>query len=158
MIEDAKLRLFRLGIPVAAYIDGQQQRMSASTLQPGDCVLAISNSGRSKPVVQAVEIARSFGAMTIAITRPGTPLAAAAEIEIAITIAEGPDITVPTPSRYAHMAIIDTLAAGVAKKLDGRARESLRRVRYTLARIGTAIPTPTTDPTPVMLQESPEND
>lgn len=157
MIEDAKLRLFRLGIPVAAYTDGHQQRMSASTLQPGDSVLAISNSGRSKPVVEAVEIARSFGATTIAITRPGTPLADAADIVIAVTIAEGPDITVPTPSRYAHMALVDTLATGVAKKLDSRARESLRRVRYTLARTGTAIPSPTTDPTPVMLQETSED-
>jgi RpiR family transcriptional regulator, carbohydrate utilization regulator len=157
MVEDAKLRFFRLGIPVAAYVDGHQQRMSASTLQPGDSVLAISNSGRSKPVVEAVEIARTFGATTIAITRPRTPLSEAADIAIPVTIPEGPDITIPTPSRYAHMALIDTLAAGVAKKLDGRARESLRRVRYTLARIGTAIPTPTTDPTPVMLQETSED-
>ena len=91
--------------------------MSAATLQPGDGVLAISNSGRSKPVVEAVEIARSFGATTIALTRPGTPLAAAADIVIAVTIAEGADVIMPTPSRYAHMAIIDTLAAGVAMKL-----------------------------------------
>ena len=56
----------------------------------------------------------------------------------------------PTTSRYAHMAIIDTLAAGVAARLGDRARESLRRVRYTLARIGIAIPSPVTDPTPLM--------
>ncbi len=153
MIEDAKLRLFRLGIPVSAYSDGHQQRMSAATLGPGDSVLAISNSGRSKPVVEAVEIARSFGATTVVITRPGTPLASAADIVIAVTIAEGPDVMMPTPSRYAHMAVIDTLAAGVAKRLGGKAREALRRVRYTLARIGVAIPTPSTDPTPVMREE-----
>jgi DNA-binding MurR/RpiR family transcriptional regulator len=156
MVEDAKLRLFRLGLPVSAYIDGHQQRMSAATLTPGDGVLAISNSGRSKPVVEAVEIARSFGAATVAITRPGTPLASAAEIVIAITIAEGPDVMMPTPSRYAHMAVVDTLAAGIARKLGGKARESLRRVRYTLARIGTAIPAPTTDPTPLMPQNETE--
>ena len=156
MIEDAKLRLFRLGIPVSAYSDGHQQRMSAATLGPGDSVLAISNSGRSKPVVEAVEIARSFGARTIAVTRPGTPLAAAADIVIAVTIAEGPDVMMPTPSRYAHMAIIDTLAAGVARKLGPKALESLRRVRYTVARIGIAIPTPSTDPTHVMRQHDSE--
>ncbi len=150
MIEDAKLRFFRLGIPVAAYVDGHQQRMSAATLKPGDGVLAISNSGRSKPVIEAVEIARSFGAATIAITRPRTPLAEAAETVIGVTIAEGPDVMVPTPSRYAHMAVVDTLAAGVAKRIGVRARETLRRVRYTQARIGIAIPTPSTDPTPVM--------
>jgi RpiR family carbohydrate utilization transcriptional regulator len=156
MVEDAKLRLFRLGIPVSAYVDGHQQRMSAATLQPGDGVLAISNSGRSKPVVEAVEIARSFGASTVAITRPGTPLAETADVVIAVTIAEGANVLVPTPSRYAHLAVIDTLAAGVAMKLEGRARESLRRVRYTVARIGIAIPAPETDPAPLMKLRQPE--
>jgi DNA-binding MurR/RpiR family transcriptional regulator len=156
MIEDAKLRFFRLGIPVAAYVDGHQQRMSAATLKPGDGVMAISNSGRSKPVVEAVEIARSFGAATIAITRPATPLAEAAETVIAVTIAEGPDVMVPTPSRYAHMAVVDTLATGVAKRIGARARETLRRVRYTQARIGIAIPTPTTDPITVIRQAETE--
>ncbi len=156
LAEDAKLRLFRLGMPVAAYQDGHQQRMSAATLRPGDGVLAISNSGRSKPVVEAVEIARSFGARTVAITRPGTPLAEAAEIVILVTIAEGSDVKMPTPSRYAHMAVIDTLAAGIAKKMGDRSREALRRVRYTLARIGVAIPTPSTDPTPLMPKQDTE--
>ena len=150
MIEDAKLRLFRLGIPVCAYADGHQQRMSASTLQPGDAVLAISNSGRSKPVIEAVEIARSFGATAIALTRPSTPLADAAEILIAVTIAESANILMPTPSRYAHLAVIDTLATGVAMRLGAKARDALRRVRFTVARIGIAIPTPSTDPSPLM--------
>ncbi len=148
--EDAKLRLFRLGIPVAAFVDGHQQRMSAATLGPGDAVLAISNSGRSKPVIDAVEIARSFGAATVALTRPGTPLAATAEIVIAIAIAEADDILRPTPSRYAHMAIVDTIATGVAARLGIRGRDALRRVRYALTRVGVAIPTPTMDPTPLM--------
>jgi RpiR family transcriptional regulator, carbohydrate utilization regulator len=150
LVEDAKLRLFRLGLPVCAYTDGHQQRMSAATLQPGDAALAISNSGRSKPVIEAIEIARSFGARTVAITRPGTPLATAAEIVIAVTIAEDHNVLRPTPSRYAHMAIVDTIAAGLAARLGARARETLRRVRYTVARIGVAIPTPSTDPTPLM--------
>ncbi|CAN5324779.1 MurR/RpiR family transcriptional regulator [soil metagenome] len=155
MVEDAKSRFFRLGLAVCAYIDGHQQRMSAATLKPGDTVLAISNSGRSKSVIEAIEIARSFGATTIALTRPDTPLAAAAEIVLAVTIAEGPDVLVPTPSRYAHLAVIDTLAAGVAGRLGAQARESLRRVRYTVASIGIAIPTPATDPTPLMKNHTP---
>jgi len=150
VVEDAKLRLFRLGIPVSAFTDGHQQRMSAATLRPGDAVFAISNSGRSKPVIDAVEIARSFGATTIALTRPGTPLATKAEIVIAVTIAEADDILRPTPSRYAHMAIVDTIATGVAARLGIRGRDALRRVRYAVTRIGIAIPTPSMDPTPLM--------
>jgi RpiR family carbohydrate utilization transcriptional regulator len=150
IVEDAKLRFFRLGLPVCAYVDGHQQRMSAATLQPKDAVLAISNSGRSKPVVGAVEIARSFGATTIALTRPSTPLAEASEMLIPIIVPEDANALIPTASRYAHMAVIDTLATGVASEMGSRSRESLRRVRYTLASIGIAIPTPSSDPTPLM--------
>ena len=95
--------------------------------------------------IEAVEIARSFGAVTVALTRPGTPLAAAADIVIAVTIPEIDDILRPTPSRYAHLAVVDTIATGVAVRLGTRSRESLRRVRYTLASIGVAIPSPSTD-------------
>ena len=83
-----KLRFFRLGIPVCAYVDGHQQRMSASTLKPKDVAFAISNSGRSRAVIAAIEIARSYGATTVALTRPKTPLAAAAEVVIPIVIPE----------------------------------------------------------------------
>lgn len=156
MVEDAKLRLFRLGIPVAAYVDGHQQRMSAATLNPGDAALAISNSGCSKAVVQAVEIANSFGAETVAVTRPGTPLADAASIVIPVVIKEDDNVLLPTPSRYAHMAVIDTLAAGVAARLGERSLETLRRVRYTVASLGIAIPTPSSESAPWMNPSSPQ--
>jgi len=156
MVEDAKLRFFRLGIPVCAYIDGHQQRMSAATLHPKDVVFAISNSGRSKAVVGAVEIARSFGATTIALTRPGTPLALASEIVIPMSVPEDANALIPTAFRYAYMAIIDTIATGAASEMGPRSREALRRVRYTLATIGVAIPTPTSDPTPLMKNSKPQ--
>lgn len=155
VVEDARLRLFRLGLPVMAYVDGHQQRMSAATLQPGDAVLAVSNSGRSKPVVEAVEIARSFGAATVAITRPGTALAEAAEIVIAMTIPEEDNVLVPTPSRYAHLALVDMIATGVAGRLGPRSREALRRVRLTLVGIGVAVPAPSSDPGPLMMDAEP---
>ena len=152
--EDAKLRFFRLGLPVCAYADGHQQRMSAATLRPKDVAFAVSNSGRSKPVIGAIEIARSYGATTIALTRPGTPLAAAADVVIPVVIPEDANALMPTASRYAHMAVIDTIATGVASEMGARSREALRRVRYTLANIGVAIPSPSSDPTPA--DEDPE--
>ena len=53
------------------------------------------------------------------------------------------------------MAVIDTIASGVAEKLGARGREALRRVRYTLTSIGVAIPTPSTDPTKLMQTQKP---
>ena len=154
--EDAKLRFFRLGLPVCAYADGHQQRMSAATLRPKEVALAVSNSGRSKSVIGAIDIARSYGATTIALTRPETPLAAAAEITISVVIAEDANALMPTASRYAHMAVIDTIATGVASEMGTRSREALRRVRYTLANIGVAIPSPSSDPTPLMKTRKPQ--
>jgi len=156
MVEDAKLRFFRLGVPVSAYIDGHQQRMSAATLQPGDAVLVISNSGKSRAVAEAVKIATSFGASVVAITRPGTPVAMGASIVISMVIAEDDNVMVPTPSRYAHMAVVDTLATGIAERLGARGLEALRRVRYAVASIGIAIPTPSTDPTVLMRGREPQ--
>jgi DNA-binding MurR/RpiR family transcriptional regulator len=154
--EDAKLRFFRLGLPVCAYSDGHQQRMSAATLRPKDVAFAISNSGRSKPVVGAIDIARSYGAKTIALTRPETPLAAAADLVIPIVVPEDANALMPTASRYAHMAVVDTIATGVASEMGARSREALRRVRYTLANIGVAIPSPLSDPTPLMKTLKPQ--
>ena len=156
LAEDAKLRFFRLGLPVCAYSDGHQQRMSASTLRPKDVAFAISNSGRSKAVIGAIEIAGSYGATTVALTRPETPLAAAAEVVIPIVIPEDAHALMPTASRYAHMAVVDTIATGVASEMGARSREALRRVRYTLANIGIAIPSPTSDPTPLMKAAKPQ--
>ena len=150
LVEDAKLRLFRMGVPVSAYIDGHQQRMSAATLGKDDVVLAISNSGRSKAVAEALQIATSFGATTIALSRPDTPVAEGADSLIPIVVAEDENVYSPTPSRYAHMLAIDTIAAGVAAERGPEARETLRRVRYTVASIGIAIPAPATDPTILM--------
>jgi len=155
LAEDAKLRFFRLGIPVCAYADGHQQRMSASTLKPKDVAFAISNSGHSRAVIGAIEIARSYGATTVALTRPKTPLAAAAEVVIPIVIPEDANALMPTASRYAHMAVIDTVATGVASEMGMRSLESLRRVRYALATIGVAIPSPSSDPTPLMKKRNP---
>jgi hypothetical protein len=40
--------------------------------------------------------------------------------------------------------------------MGSRSREAVRRVRYTLASIGIAIPTPTSDPTPLMKNLKPQ--
>ena len=50
----------------------------------------------------------------------------------------------------------DVLARVLAKKMGDKSRDALRRVRYTLARIGVAIPTPSTDPTPLMPKQDTE--
>ena len=69
---DAQHKFFRLGVNTIAHSDGHMQVMSATLLGPGDCVVVISNSGRTRDLMDASDIARRNGATTIVITATGS--------------------------------------------------------------------------------------
>ncbi|MEJ2801238.1 SIS domain-containing protein [Comamonadaceae bacterium PP-2] len=137
--QDAQHKFFRLGLHTVAYSDGHMQIMSASVLRPGDCVVVISNSGRTRDLIDATEIARRHGATAIVITASGSPLAALADIHLAADHPEGYDRYSPMVSRLLHLTIIDILATCVALRIGGQTlrpmleemRENLRDKRYT---------------------------
>ena len=70
---DAEHKFFRLGVNAVAYNDAHVQVMAATMVGPGDCVVVISNSGRSRDLLDALEIARRKGATTIVITAAAPP-------------------------------------------------------------------------------------
>jgi DNA-binding MurR/RpiR family transcriptional regulator len=125
-------RLFRLGIPIAATADGEMQRMTASVADARTVVVAFSISGLVRPVVDAVGIARLYGARTIAFTAPGTPLAGAADIVFPFQIGEGSNVLRPSPARYALLALVDMLAMTTAERLGPPAVEGMRRIKHHL--------------------------
>ena len=53
--------------------------MSATMLGEGDCAVVISNSGRSRDLLDVAAIAHKKGATMIAITASGSPLARLAQ-------------------------------------------------------------------------------
>ena len=116
---DAQHKFFRLGINANAYSDGHMQVMSASILGPGDCVVVISNSGRTRDLMDACDIARKNGATTIVITASGSPLASAGNIHLSADHPEGFDKYSPMVSRLLHLMIIDILATCVALRIGG---------------------------------------
>ncbi|MCX7659862.1 MAG: MurR/RpiR family transcriptional regulator, partial [Caldimonas manganoxidans] len=112
--QDAQHKFFRLGVNAVAYSDGHVQVMSATMLQPGDCAVIISNSGRSRDLLDAAEIARKKGATTIVITASGSPLTQYAQILLAVDHPEDYDRYSPMVSRLLHLTVIDILTTGVA--------------------------------------------
>src|SRR3954464_12985052 len=96
--QDAQHKFFRLGVNAIAYSDGHMQVMSATLLGPGDCVVVISNSGRTRDLMDACDIARRNGATTIVITASGSPLATAGQIHLATGLPEGSLPNIPTGS------------------------------------------------------------
>jgi len=126
-------RLFRLGLKVSARTDPQLQRMNASVLAEGDVIVGFSISGQVTSVLDALKIARQYGARTVAITSPDTPIAAAAETALPLTIEEHGDLYKPSSVRYGLLAVVDTLALATARAIGPEVVERLRRVRQTLA-------------------------
>jgi len=123
--QDAQHKFFRLGMHSIAYSDGHMQVMSASMLRPGDCVVIISNSGRTRDLMDAESIARKNGATTIVITASGSPLASAGHIHLAADHPEGYDRYSPMVSRLLHLMIIDILATCVALRIGGEKLQPL---------------------------------
>jgi len=133
---EAKHRFFRLGVAVSNYSDGQLMRMVAATLDTKDVVLAISATGKPKEMVDAVTIARDYGATVIAVTKPNSPLAAAADIPLGLYVPETPNALKPTASRYAFLAAVDLLAALTAYRSPRETQERMRRIKYALGNFG----------------------
>ena len=131
--QDAQHKFFRLGINTTAYSDGHMQVMSASILGPGDCVVVISNSGRTRDLMDACDIARKNGAITIVITASGSPLASAGHIHLSADHPEGFDRYSPMVSRLLHLMIIDILAPCVALRIgSGTLQPLLREMKHNL--------------------------
>lgn len=130
--QDAQHKFFRLGVNAVACSDGHVQVMSATMLKPGDCVVIISNSGRSRDLLDAAEIARKKGATTIVITASGSPLAQQAQILLAADHPEDYDRYSPMVSRLLHLMIIDILTTGVALRLGEHLRPMLQEIKRNL--------------------------
>jgi RpiR family carbohydrate utilization transcriptional regulator len=131
--QDAQHKFFRLGVNAIAYSDGHMQVMGATLLGPGDCVVVISNSGRTRDLMDACDIARRNGATTIVITATGSPLAGGGQIHLAADHPEGYDRYSPMVSRLLHLMIVDVLATTVALRIGGaRLQPLLREMKNNL--------------------------
>jgi RpiR family carbohydrate utilization transcriptional regulator len=130
--QDAQHKFFRLGMNTIAYSDGHMQVMSASMLSQGDCVVVISNSGRTRDLMDACDIAKKRGATTIVITASGSPLATSGQIHLTADHPESYDRYSPMVSRLMHLLIIDILATTVALRIGETLQPALREMKNNL--------------------------
>lgn len=112
---DAQHKFFRLQIPSAAYSDPHLQAMSAMSLTADDVVVAISQSGRTRALLDAMQLVHEAGARVIGLAPIDTPVTRECDLPIHIEAQEDSTQYAPLPSRIAHMAVIDVLAVGVSK-------------------------------------------
>lgn len=130
--QDAQHKLFRLGVNAVACSDGHVQVMSATLLGPADCLVVFSNSGQTRDLLDACDIARGKGATVIVVTCSGSPLATRGDIFLAADHREDFDRYSPMVSRLLHLVVIDVLATAVALRLGPALQPRLEEVKNNL--------------------------
>jgi DNA-binding MurR/RpiR family transcriptional regulator len=112
---DAYNKFFRLGIPCSAHTDSHLQAMAISLCGPDDVVVAITHSGNTRDTVGTLDLARSRGATTIAITNYSrSPVTKIADIVLFTASSETKFRAEAMASRIAQVGIIDTLWTALA--------------------------------------------
>lgn len=130
--QDAQHKFLRLGISSHASSDTHLQVIGATMLTHGDCAILISNSGRTKDLLEVAQIAKNNGATIIAITSSHTPLSQISHIHLAADNLEGSDFYTPMASRLLHLLIIDILATAVALNIGEGLSEKLKHLQNNM--------------------------
>jgi RpiR family carbohydrate utilization transcriptional regulator len=131
---DAQQRFLRLGLRVAAEAAGDTQAVRAALLGPSDAVLAISHSGASRDVVEAVRTARRNGSRVVAITHLGkSPLTGQADVILATAAREMAFRTESMSSRIAMQTIVDLLFVALALRRYETTVNNIMRIRAATA-------------------------
>ncbi len=129
----AYMKFSRLGIPCTANSDVMLQLITAGNIQKGDVAIAISYEGRSKNIVQSMEIAKERGATTISITKMNkSPLLRYTDIALFIAIS---DLTIgrdKVTRRVADQFIMDALYLGYITKKGIDYSDHLRKVQSAI--------------------------
>ncbi len=129
---DAAHKFSRFPIPSQAVLDPLLLRMQLVGMTAGDVVLIVSNTGRTREIVDIARLAQDQGVTVIAITAPASPLAQRASIVIATIPAEDAELFTPMASRLVHLAMIDVLATGVALRQGPDQSARLSRIKDVL--------------------------
>ncbi|PKB90036.1 RpiR family transcriptional regulator [Ewingella americana] len=125
--QDFCQKLRRIGVDARTYGSTDESLVSACQLAAGDVALAISHSGQTADVIDALVLAKAAGATTLAITANGrAPLARKADVVLRTSNREMGFRAAAMASRTSQLLLIDCLFIGIAQRLPG-ARDALRK-------------------------------
>ncbi len=112
--QDAQQKFPLFGKACQAPVDYHMQYIAASLSSPQTVTIAISNSGRTRTVIDVANAAKAAGGKVISITGGDSPLSRLADVDIRASTFEDTESYTPTVSRLAALVIVDILATGVA--------------------------------------------
>ena len=130
---DAQHKFLRIGLSVSAYTDDHMQMIAVVSMTKDDVLIAISHSGSSRDVAEAMQVAKENGATVISITNNGiSPVSKLADIRLYTYSQETKYRTYAISSRMAELTIIDTLYTGVSLRLGDKAIQNFEALEKAL--------------------------
>lgn len=130
-------RFLLLGLKAHRYTDFYLMLMAASMLSRQDVVLAISNLGTTREIVETVGIAREREARVICITN--NSLSPLARISSPVLVTASREVTLPedaVASLICQIAILDALCALMAQARGAQTRETLGGMEKAMVKVG----------------------
>ncbi|HHQ4555176.1 TPA: MurR/RpiR family transcriptional regulator [Aeromonas veronii] len=104
-------RLLRMGISAQQFSDMHRAAMNATSLKPGDVVIAVSSSGSTKDLLHAVQRGKEHGASIIVLSNTSrSPLATQADQLLVAAKPEGPLTAGSFHSKISAMLVIELLS------------------------------------------------
>lgn len=131
--QEAENRLFRFDIHATAITDSYRQRVAAALCGRGDLLLIFSVTGKPAALIESAAMVREADGVTIAVTRPGTPLAERSTVVIPLEIPDrDQQFEIPNRSRYGQLYVLDCLSTLVGMRRRARSEPKLQRSRAAL--------------------------
>ena len=96
---------------------------------PADVAVVISNTGRTKSLIEVARTTRANGAKVIAVTGSVSPLAAECDVALIVETLDNTNIYTPTISRIAALVVMDVLSTAVALRRGGAHEERFRMMK-----------------------------
>ncbi|MEM8984043.1 MAG: MurR/RpiR family transcriptional regulator [Pseudomonadota bacterium] len=129
---DAWQKFFRLGRPCSYANDEPTIRQLAAVTAATDVLVAISHTGESTTLSGAIQLAKAKGALTIAISRSGSPLMRNVDLGFPCSADEDTSLYTPMSSRLVHLAVFDALFVTLALTLGDSAVAALNNAKSAL--------------------------
>ena len=110
--------LLQLNLPASFVTDVLTCAVTASLLDKNSLVIAISSSGQTKDVIDAVKIAKQNGVKVVAITaHKNSKLADISDYVLISTPSGNSSLSAPTDARISQFALVDTLCSYIRRKV-----------------------------------------
>lgn len=130
---DAAHKFLRLGLNAQSCTDNHLQAIIASHIDRQSVAIAISHSGSSKDIVEALRLSKIGGATTMAITNFGSsPIVDAADICLFTKAEETRHSILAMSSRIAQLAIFDAIYTYIVVNSDKASMQAIYNTELAL--------------------------